>query len=96
MDRHELLTHSSSPVEALSYATPVVSTPVGIAPELVEDDVNGYLFDEGDVEDLLACIRRIAANDRERMRQAALESVAALSWDETVAELTDYYASSSS
>lgn len=78
-------------VEALSYGTPVVSTPVGIAPELIEDGVNGYLFEAGDVDHLVASVRRVERAERKTMRDAAMASVEHLRWDETVEALTRLY-----
>lgn len=41
-------------VEAMAMARPVLSTPVGIAPEVIEDGVTGLLFIDGDVASLSA------------------------------------------
>ena len=44
-------------VEAMAHGRPVVVSPVGGLPELVEDGVNGLIFGRGDVADLTAKLR---------------------------------------
>lgn len=44
--------------EALACGTPSVSTPVGIVPELIQDGVNGEVFD-GTAPGLVAALRRV-------------------------------------
>ncbi len=47
--------HEAMPMtilEALSYGKPVISTPVGGIPEVIEDNKNGYLFTPGDMTQL--------------------------------------------
>lgn len=74
-------------VEALSYGTPVVSTSVGIAPELIEDGANGYLFNEGSIDELVECLCHVERADDEKMHHAAKESVENFRWNETISEL---------
>jgi glycosyltransferase involved in cell wall biosynthesis len=50
-------------LEAMSYGLPVVSTTVGGIPEVVKEDVNGYLFQPGDVEGTAHAIVRLLQND---------------------------------
>ncbi len=50
-------------LEAMSYGLPVLATKVGDVPDAVEDGVNGFLFEPGDVNALADGIRRIADRD---------------------------------
>jgi glycosyltransferase involved in cell wall biosynthesis len=53
-------------VEALACGTPVIATPTGAAPEIVEHGVNGFLCDTPDaMVDAIADVGRI---DRQRCR----------------------------
>jgi glycosyltransferase involved in cell wall biosynthesis len=56
-------------IEALATGTPVVATPSGAAPEIVEDGVTGFLRD--DVRELAACLRDVTGLGRDACRQAA-------------------------
>jgi glycosyltransferase involved in cell wall biosynthesis len=47
-------------LEAFACGTPVITANLGGMAELVEDGVNGLLFEPGDVEDLARCLRRVA------------------------------------
>jgi sugar transferase (PEP-CTERM/EpsH1 system associated) len=53
---------SNTVLEAMASALPVVATRVGGNPDLVEDDVTGWLFPPGDVAGLAAMLRRLAAD----------------------------------
>jgi glycosyltransferase involved in cell wall biosynthesis len=56
-------------IEALATGTPVVATPLGAAPEIVEPGVTGYLADTpAELADLLG---RAAALDRQAVRASA-------------------------
>lgn len=56
-------------IEALARGTPVVGTPMGAAPEIIDDGSTGYLrtSDEG----LTHALLDVAAIDRSRCREAA-------------------------
>ncbi|RJK94972.1 glycosyltransferase [Vallicoccus soli] len=56
-------------VEALVRGVPVVATPLGVLPSLVEDGVNGFLAD--DEEGLAAALRRVGSLDPARVRASA-------------------------
>jgi glycosyltransferase involved in cell wall biosynthesis len=58
-------------VEALATGTPVVATPLGSAPEIVEDGVTGFLRD--DLVDLASALPLAPALDRDLCRKAALQ-----------------------
>jgi len=55
-----------SVLEAISYAIPVISTPIGGIPEAVVDGVNGFLVKPGDVESLAAKIGVLLEDDNLR------------------------------
>jgi glycosyltransferase involved in cell wall biosynthesis len=73
-------------IEALAAGTPIVATPSGAAPEIIEDGVTGFLRDE--VPQLAACLRDVARLDREACRQAA---VTRFSTERMVADHLDLY-----
>jgi glycosyltransferase involved in cell wall biosynthesis len=56
-------------VEAMACGTPVVATPRGSAPELIDDGVTGFL--RADVEGLAAAVRDVGSLDRAAVRAVA-------------------------
>ncbi|MGO9583085.1 MAG: glycosyltransferase family 4 protein [Acidimicrobiales bacterium] len=56
-------------IEALASGTPVVATPRGAAPELVDDGVTGYLRSRE--EDLAAALQSVGEIERTQCRKAA-------------------------
>jgi glycosyltransferase involved in cell wall biosynthesis len=59
-----------SVVEALATGTPVVATPLGSMPELLQDGRTGFLVP--DVEGAVAAVGRVAGLDRAHCREAAV------------------------
>ncbi|EPH5488520.1 glycosyltransferase [Vibrio vulnificus] len=59
-------------VEAINCGLPIISTKVGGIPEIVEDGVNGYLVDPGNIEQLCEAFSRIKTAD---LRSMSLESI---------------------
>jgi glycosyltransferase involved in cell wall biosynthesis len=54
--------HENSPLvvrESLMTGTPIISTKLGGAPEVVIDNLNGLLFDPAKPEELANCVRRV-------------------------------------
>ncbi|MFP4058074.1 MAG: glycosyltransferase [Candidatus Brocadiia bacterium] len=74
-------------LEALACGTPVLSTPVGAVPDLVEEGRDGLLFEPGSAERFAEALAAALAKDWDR------EAIAARggrrSWDQVAA---DYYA----
>lgn len=68
--------------EAAACGLPLIATPVGIAPELIEDGVSGYLVtrDPGQIAQRLTVLAQDPAL-RQKMGQAAHERARALTWD---------------
>jgi len=47
-------------LEAMAVGLPIVTTPVGGIPKVIQDGVNGFLIQPGDIEGLAACVLRLA------------------------------------
>jgi glycosyltransferase involved in cell wall biosynthesis len=62
-------------VEALATGTPVVATPCGAAPEIVDHGVTGFI--ESDVDGLVRAVRRAGDLDRRRCRRVVEERFSA-------------------
>jgi glycosyltransferase involved in cell wall biosynthesis len=71
------------PHEAMACRSPVVSTRVGGPTELIDDGVNGYLVDVGDVEGLADRLVRVINADEgawRQMSEAALDTARRFTW----------------
>ena len=62
-------------LEALAAGLPLLATPVGAVPDLVQEGVNGFLVPVGDVEALAERLCELASQPErvERMGQASRE-----------------------
>jgi glycosyltransferase involved in cell wall biosynthesis len=62
--------------EAQSHGLPVIASAIGGIPEMIEDGVNGMLFEPGNVEELAMHCRRAIEHPEmiESMRRACIES----------------------
>ena len=72
-------------IEAMSQRLPVVATPVGCAPSLVETGVSGLLVPPRDPVALAAALQRMLQSPalRARCAEAALRTVRAMTWTAT-------------
>lgn len=61
-------------LEAMSYGLPILSTPVGGIPEIVENGVNGFLFQPGDKKAMQNSIDKLI-NDSTLMKQMGTASL---------------------
>jgi glycosyltransferase involved in cell wall biosynthesis len=68
-------------LEAFARGRAVVATRVGGIPDLVEDDVNGLLVDNGDVDALVEALARILTEDGLAARLGAAASEASQSFE---------------
>ncbi|GHD07744.1 hypothetical protein GCM10008096_18870 [Zhihengliuella salsuginis] len=81
-------------LEALSASRPVVLADAMALPHLVDDGVNGYLFEPGDAADLAAKLDRVLALDedgRARMGEAGHLKAAKHSQDKTMGTFEAIY-----
>ena len=81
-------------LEAMSWGLPVIGTPVGGVPQVVESEVNGLLVGPGDIEGLARALARLLQDPdlRQRLGDAArntIETRFALS--HALNQLTDIY-----
>lgn len=75
-------------VEALACGTPVVSTPVGVMGELIEDGVNGALAG-WDAESLAAASRRVLGGDAVALGERARATALPFEWTAAIARYAD-------
>jgi hypothetical protein len=71
-------------VEAMAAGLPVITTPHSIGPELIEDDVNGYIIPIRDVDALknaIVQLRKKSTNDYLQMRREARTAALNYSWE---------------
>lgn len=61
-------------IEAYSVGLPVIATNVGGIPEIIENDVNGYLIEPNDPNLLVDAIRTLDNADYDKLSRNALES----------------------
>jgi glycosyltransferase involved in cell wall biosynthesis len=71
-------------LEALATGIPIVSTKVGMAPEIITEGYNGFLADVEDVEMMTEKARKIldGGDTVKRMVKNGLETVRDYSWEE--------------
>ncbi|GAA5197487.1 glycosyltransferase family 4 protein [Rugosimonospora acidiphila] len=74
-------------IEALAAGTPVIATPAGSAPEIINDGVTGFLRE--DIAGLASSLGRLGELSREACREAA---VGRFSTERMVADHLDLYA----
>ena len=51
-------------VEAMSYRLPVIISNIGVANEVVNTGINGYVIDENDLEEVVGCVEKILDDDQ--------------------------------
>jgi len=78
--------------EAMACGVPVISTRVGIMPELIEDGENGFLvgWDSGDIAHAIATVLE-NPQEAERVARAGRASVLPYSADDTIRAYAEAY-----
>jgi glycosyltransferase involved in cell wall biosynthesis len=79
--------------EAMASRLAVVSSRVGGVPELIEQGVNGYMFEMNDSATMIKQVRDLVEHPdkRKAMAQAAHQSACSMSWAEVSNELLHTY-----
>jgi glycosyltransferase involved in cell wall biosynthesis len=80
------------PLEAMAAGCPAVCAKTGRPLEIIDNGVNGYLVDQGDVEgftDALARILSLSDQEWNKMSEAAIRAVAHPTWAESSALFED-------
>lgn len=82
-------------LEAMSYKLPVISTPVGGIPEIVEEGKNGLLIQPGNIDDLFCAIKALVVDGdvRDKMGEKALSMVQKHFPQQVAADLSGLYKS---
>jgi glycosyltransferase involved in cell wall biosynthesis len=81
-------------LESMACSVPVVTTPVGLAREYIQDSVNGLMVPKDNVQDTTQAILRLLTSSelRSKLAHAALETVEShLTWDKTLAGIEQMY-----
>lgn len=79
-------------LEAMACGTPVISSRVGGAQDMIDEDVSGYTFDVDDIDTLVNSVRRaVAPGKLQQMRLAARQHAERQSWPAMMDELITCY-----
>jgi len=80
-------------IEALAMGLPVVATSVGGVPEIIQDDVNGYLVEPKSVRGLADKICKLLLDDKKRgeIRNNNLKKAKFLSWSSVAKKIEKIY-----
>lgn len=78
-------------LEALGYGIPVIGTRLGGITERIKDGKNGFLYEAGNVEALIAVLKSFRKSDQARLGEAAWESIGDLRPQTYYQELIDIY-----
>lgn len=80
-------------LEAMAAGCPVVAARSGGIPDIVQDGVNGYLFDPRDDQGAITATQRLLSNqtERETLRRNARAEAERWSWAAATTQLQAYY-----
>jgi glycosyltransferase involved in cell wall biosynthesis len=82
-------------LEAMAAGCPVIAANAGGIPDIVTNDVNGYLFDPNDEQGAIAATQRLLAQPeaKDRLRQNARQEAERWGWAAATRQLQRYYQS---
>jgi glycosyltransferase involved in cell wall biosynthesis len=80
-------------LEAMAAGCPVVAAGTGGITDIVDDGINGYLFNPNDPHGAIAATQRLLSNDieRERVRTEARAEAECWGWQAATQQLETYY-----
>lgn len=80
-------------LEAMAAGCPVVAARSGGIPDIVQDGVNGYLFDPNDDRGAITATQKLLANptERETLRHNARQEAERWGWAAATVQLEQYY-----
>ncbi len=81
-------------LESMACRTPVVTTPIGLAIDYIQDGVNGLLIEKDSVEETAAAIEKLVESTERRhsLAEAGLSTVREnLTWDKTLSPVESVY-----
>jgi glycosyltransferase involved in cell wall biosynthesis len=78
-------------LEAMAAGCPVVAANSGGIPDIVTDNVNGYLFDPEDADGLVKATQRLFQNPQELLRHHARQEAEKWGWTTATQQLQYYY-----
>ncbi|HNW55791.1 MAG TPA: glycosyltransferase [bacterium] len=80
-----------SVLEALGRGCPVVASKIGGLPEVVNDGINGWLFEPNNSDLLAVALTKAMEADQQTVSQKAKQSVVGLDWPSHLAEIEKLY-----
>jgi len=78
-------------LEALSSGVPAIVSEVGGMPEIIKENINGFIFKRGDSSDLAKKINKLLKTDSEKLKKEAKKSVISLNLKEHTERILGLY-----
>lgn len=72
-------------VEALHFGLPIIATPIGAIPEIVENGVNGFLVKPGNADSIARALDKLFSSDETALQfgEASYQRAPRFTWDHT-------------
>ena len=80
-------------LESMAAGAPLITTKVGMAPEIIRDRENGFLVDVGDVSAIVSAMRDMSETPElaDKIRDRAHREVVQFDWDQIAQQYADLY-----